>query len=559
MLSVNSISKSYGIETILERVSFTVNPGERLGLVGPNGCGKSTLLRILVGEEQPDQGTVRRSNPNLAVAYLPQGFTPDSQQTIAGYLAHFAGDFHALSQQLEHSAAALVVHPGDIELQQAYDTALNQLQQLKQTEQRGAAVLAALGLADVSPETPIHILSGGQKTRLSLAGILLSIPHTGESLLLLDEPTNHLDLDMLDWLEGWLLSPPQSRSAGVLLVSHDRAFLDRVATGILELDQNTHTVRVYPGNYTSYLEAKLVELEHHWQVYSDQLEEINRLKASILRVRSLARFKPGGKADSGDKFAKGFFANRSKGTIRRAKHLEAKLDNLLTDERIAKPKSDWQMKLDFDPKTPGGRDVLSLEGVAIGYGVNVLLADLNLSVRQGARVAIVGANGSGKTTLLRTIIGALPPIAGRVRLGASTQWGYMAQEQEDLNPAWNALETILHLAPFSETQARTYLHKYLFSGDDVFLPVGMLSYGERARLSLACLVAQGCNLLLLDEPINHLDIPSRTRFEQALASYEGTVLAVVHDRYFIQGFASEIWEIAAGGLNRFIVRDELLI
>jgi ATP-binding cassette subfamily F protein 3 len=203
--------------------------------------------------------------------------------------------------------------------------------------------------------------------------------------------------------------------------------------------------------------------------------------------------------------------------------------------------------------------VLSLEGVAIGYGVNVLLADLNLSVRQGARVAIVGANGSGKTTLLRTIIGALPPIAGRVRLGASIQWGYMAQEQEDLNPAWNALETILHLAPFSETQARTYLHKYLFSGDDVFLPVGMLSYGERARLSLACLVAQGCNLLLLDEPINHLDIPSRTRFEQALASYEGTVLAVVHDRYFIQGFASEIWEIAVGGLNRFIVRDELLI
>jgi ATP-binding cassette subfamily F protein 3 len=305
--------------------------------------------------------------------------------------------------------------------------------------------------------------------------------------------------------------------------------------------------------------VKLAEMEHHWQEYSDQQEEIARLHSAIAHVRGIARFKVGGKADSGDKFAKGFFANRSKGTVRRARHLEHRLENLLTEERVEKPKADWQMKLEFESARRGGRDVWVCNDLAIGYAGTPLVSEISRTVRHGDRIAIVGANGSGKTTLLRTIAGSIPPVSGRVRLGSGIQVGYMEQEQEDLHPEWDALTTMLHLAPSSETDARAFLHKFLFSGDDVFIPVGNLSYGERARLSLACLVVQGRNFLLLDEPINHLDIPSRARFEQALANYRGTIMAVVHDRYFIRGFATEIWEIQQGQLLREVIRDDLLI
>jgi ATP-binding cassette subfamily F protein 3 len=266
-------------------------------------------------------------------------------------------------------------------------------------------------------------------------------------------------------------------------------------------------------------------------------------------VRGDAAFRRGGKADSGDKFAKGFFANRSKGTIARAKHLEARLEHLLTDEKAEKPKQSWQMKLDFDAAPTSGREVLRTENLSVGYGERALLSSLDLHLRFGERVALIGPNGSGKTTLLRTLVGLLPPLAGEAHLGANVRLGYMAQEQENLDPASDAFSTVRRLAPFSETEARAFLHQFLFSGDDVFIPVGKLSYGERARLMLACLVAQGCNLLVLDEPINHLDIPSRARFEQALSSYEGTALAVVHDRYFIEGFATEIWEVQNGGIQ----------
>jgi len=559
MLTVNAISKSYGIEKILDGVSFTVNPGERLGLVGPNGCGKTTLLRILAGLEQPDAGSVRLSSPGLPVGYLPQGSTPPAELTLTDAIARLVGDLPAQLLELERLSVLLADDPDNRHNQEAYDMALGQVELLTLAEQKSATIFSALGLGNLPGDMHVRNLSGGQKTRLALAGLLLSIPPHTPSLLLLDEPTNHLDLEMLEWLEDWLLSPSLSHFYGILLVSHDRAFLDNVATGILELDLQTHKLRAYPGNYTQYLETKLIEMERHRQEYTDQQEEIGRLRAAITRVRSVARFKPGGKADSGDKFAKGFFANRSKGTIRRAKHLEHRLESLLADERIEKPKSEWQMKLEFEPSRRGGKDVLVLDDLAIGYGQNVLLSQLDLTVRHGARVAIVGPNGAGKTTLLRTIAGMIPALGGRLRLGSAIQLGYMSQEQEDLPLGWDALETILHDAAYSETDARAFLHKFLFSGDDVFMPVRSLSYGERARLSLACLVVRGCNLLLLDEPINHLDIPSRSRFEAALAVFEGSVLAVVHDRYFIQGFATEIWEIQEGQLARHILRDQLLI
>jgi ATP-binding cassette subfamily F protein 3 len=382
-------------------------------------------------------------------------------------------------------------------------------------------------------------LSGGQKTRLALSGVLLSSPQ----LLLLDEPTNHLDIEMLEWLEIWLVDSPLTRSAAALVVSHDRIFLDRTVSGILELDPNTHRLRQYAGDYSSYLEQKQAERDHQWQAYTDQQEEIARLSRAAASVRSDAVFKRGGKADSGDKSAKGFFANRSKEHVKRAKQIEKRLERLLTEDKVDKPRQSWQMKLDFDQASASGRQALVLEDLAVGYGELALLRQINLVVRYGDRIALVGPNGSGKTSLLNTIAGQLPPLAGASRLGSAVRLGYMAQEQDTLDPALDALQTIRRLAPLSETDARTYLHQYLFSGDDVFTPVSSLSYGERARLMLACLVASGCNLLLLDEPVNHLDIPSRARFEQALANFSGTVIAAVHDRYFISSFAATLWEI----------------
>jgi ATP-binding cassette, subfamily F, member 3 len=538
MLSIINISKFYGIEPILKNISFNLNSGERLALVGPNGCGKTTLLRILAGDETPDTGKVRHTDPGLRLGYLPQGFSFDSEATVGSFLTKENENIDRLAREVESLAEKLVSSPNQAELQKAYDRTLQRLSFANDLAVRKPAVLAALGLEGISQETPAAQLSGGQKTRLALAGMLLSDPN----ILLLDEPTNHLDLQMLEWLEGWLVS----FHGAVLFVSHDRTFLNQTATGILELDPLTHTLQQYPGNYTDYLKAKLVERERQMDAYQDQQEEIARLRQTVNHLAGLAVMKRGGKADSGDKFAKGFFSNRSRRTVGRAKHIESRLERLLNEERVEKPINNWQMKMEFG-ETPGsGREVLAMEDLWIGYGELVLLSGINLHLRYGARAVMIGPNGSGKTTLLRMIAGILPAFRGKMRLGAGVRLGYMRQEQEELDAEANALTTLRSLVPLSETEARAFLHKYLFSGDEVFTPTGLLSYGERARLSLACLVAQGCNFLLLDEPVNHLDIASRARFEQALENFQGTILAVVHDRYFIESLASEIWEIRDG-------------
>ena len=549
MLTVHQISKSYGIEAVLRKVSFTLNRGERLGLVGPNGCGKTTLLRILAGVDAPDSGSVRFYPPGLRVGYLPQGVLSGPDETLESYLVVSDANLSGLSEEITRLAEALVQSPAEPALQRDYDLALSQLEAASESASRLPQVLGALGLGEFALDSLLANLSGGQKTRLSLARVLLNNPQ----LLLLDEPTNHLDLDMLEWLESWLGGFP----GAVLVVSHDRAFLDGVATSILEIDPQTHTALQFAGNYAAYLEQKMAEREKQWQEYKDQQDEITQLRAAVAHVRKIGSFKRGGKGDSGDKFAKGFFANRSKETIRRAKHLEARLEKLMTEDKVDKPRQSWQMKLEFEETPTSGRDVLVLEDLSVGYGALVLLAGLNQTLKYGARTALIGPNGAGKTTLLRTIAGKLEPISGQLRLGASVKIGYMAQEQEDLLPELNAFEMICRTAAFSETDARTFLHRFLFTGDDVFVPVGLLSYGERARLSLACLVAQGCNFLLLDEPVNHLDIPSRTRFEQALGSFDGTILAVVHDRYFIEGFASELWEVQGQGLPQVLLHHFL--
>ena len=535
MLTVQNLSKSFGVNLVLNQIGFTLNAGERLALVGPNGCGKTTLIRILMGLEKPDSGVVRLDPLDLRVGYLPQGFDFLYDETVGGFINRMEGDLEGLSERLEELAMALGDDPDQPELLDDYDEVLSQLQLASETAGRGPGVLAALGLGEIVPETPAAILSGGQKTRLALAGALLSNPQ----LLLLDEPTNHLDIAMLEWLEEWLAG----FQGAVLLVSHDRAFLNGVATSILEIDTFTHHGRLYEGNYQAYLEQKQAERDHQRDAYVDQLEEISRLRATSAHLRGIAQFRKGGKGDSGDKFAKGFFANRSLGTVGRAKQIEKRVEKLMNEDHIEKPRQVWEMKIDWNNAGETGRDVVVCEGLAVGYDGQALLEGIDLVLRYGQRVALIGPNGAGKTTLVRTIAGLLPPVRGTVRLGSGVRPGYMAQEQEELDPRINVLETVRKYASLNETAEREFLSKFLFKQDDVFTPVGQLSYGERARLSLACLAAQGCNLLLLDEPINHLDISARSRFEQALTGFEGTILAVVHDRYFIEGFATSIWAL----------------
>jgi ATP-binding cassette subfamily F protein 3 len=545
MLAVNNIRKVLGAETILNGITFTLNFEERAGLVGPNGAGKTTLLRILAGENAPDAGNVKLTPAHARVGYLPQGLPFDENETIGGYLAARAGDLHSIEEDVARLANAITQQPNDPALLNQFDAALERLTTASERAGESADILASLGLNAMPADTPIRFLSGGQKTRLALAGVLLSHPQ----LLLLDEPTNHLDVDMLEWLEDWL----NAYRGAALIVSHDRAFLDRTVTRILELDETTRTVTAYDGNYTDYMTAKIEAREQQRQAYVDQQQEIAELTNAARHLRGIAKFRKGGKGDSGDKFAKGFFANRTKETVARAKSIERRIEKLLSEARIDKPRQSWHMKLDFGETPASGQDVLILEDLSVGYNGVALLEHLNLRIKHGARVALIGPNGAGKTTLVRTIAGLLPPVAGAARLGSNVRAGYMAQEQEALDPSLDAFNTIRNLASMSDTDTRAFLHQFLFAGDEVFTPVARLSFGERARLMLATLVARGCNFLLLDEPINHLDIPSRTRFEQALQAFDGTILAVVHDRYFLEAFAQEIWEVRTGSVRAEIV------
>jgi ATP-binding cassette subfamily F protein 3 len=532
MLSIHNLYKNYGIQPILQNINFNISAGERIGLIGPNGSGKTTLMRILAGFEQPDSGDVTSTRINLRIGYLAQGMEFTPEQTLQSALGLDSPTQTDPAAEVESLAIALSQTPNDSSLQHQYDEALARLSTFNL---QPANILTALGLSHLPFDTPIAHLSGGQKTRLMLARVLLEEPH----LLLLDEPTNHLDIEMLEWLEDWL----NHFQGAVLIVSHDRVFLDNTVTSILELDPTIHSIKTYAGNYSDYLTQKSAELDKQSQAYQDQQDQIAQLRVAAGHVRSLTKMRKGGKADGGDKFAKGFFGNRAtKNVAGRAKHIEARIEHILTEEKIEKPHTSWQMKLDFGAPDHQSKDVLVTESLSIGYTPEIpLLTDLNLFIRAGQRIVLTGPNGAGKTSFIRTIIGKIPPLSGSFRLGGATKLGYMAQEQELLNPNHSALQSIQSVSSFNETDARNFLHYFLFKGDIALRPAHELSFGERARLQLATLVAQGCTFLILDEPINHLDIPSRERFEEALENFNGTILAVVHDRSFIQRFASHVW------------------
>jgi ATP-binding cassette subfamily F protein 3 len=545
MLKVSNIGKRYGDVVVLENVSFVVNPGDRLGLIGPNGCGKTTLLRIIAGEEQADAGSVQLSPPGLQLGYLQQGQRYAETDTLADFLQVDERALEEAAARVAQLAKALATAEGTEQsrLTEAYSKALTALESLSKAQKpahEAQAILAGLDLADTGLDTPVAILSGGQKTRLGLARILVHNPN----LLLLDEPTNHLDIDALEWLEAWL----HDYKGAALIVSHDRTFLDQTVNAILDLEPGTHSVTKYTGNYSDYIETWERNREKQMNAWRDQQAEIRRVRQDIERTKNQAlsvelTTTPGQPG----------VRRYAKKVAKKAGSREKKLERYLESEDcVEKPTRSWQMKLAFKDTPGSGKDVLILEDVTIGYDGVPLAREINQVLRAGERVALIGPNGCGKTTLLRVITGELAPLAGEVRLGTNVKLGYYAQEQETLDLESTPLETITRVAAMSETDIRSFLHYFLFTGDEVFVPVKSLSYGERARLVLARLVATGCNFLMLDEPINHLDIPSRAKFEQAMQAFEGTVLAVVHDRYFIRGFATHIWAIHDGTLKCYV-------
>lgn len=506
-LVVDKVAKAFGIHEIFKDVSFMVEQGEHIGLVGVNGSGKTTLLRCLLQPDYVDSGAIK-FEPGISVGYVQQGFT-DIHGTIWEFMYNSCEEvlqLRAKLAKLEQESAGL---DGE-----ALETALDEYARVTKRyenldgynyEMRIKRVLIGLGYTEEWWQQDAATLSGGQKTRLMLAAALVRNP----DFLILDEPTNHLDIVMTEWLEKYL----QEFRGGLLVVSHDRAFLDNVAVRILEMEGGK--LQSFKGNYTRYLEQKAIQTATLEAAYNAQQDYIARTEAYI------RRFKAGIKS----KMARG---------------RQSQLDRL---ERIDAPVQNEEFELRLPPAAECADRVLIMEDLTIGYGEKVLAKGINLTLRRGEKAALLGANGTGKTTLLKTILGETQPLKGRAKIGNRVQIGYFSQSYERLNPKQTLLDNFVIEYGFTEEHTRSMLGGMLFHGDDVFKEIGTLSGGQKARLVLLKLVLDGANCLVLDEPTNHLDIMARETVEAALTAFDGTVLVVSHDRYFVNEVATRIWEI----------------
>ena len=506
-LIVDKVAKAFGINEIFKNVSFMVDKGEHLGLVGVNGSGKTTLLRCLLNPEYVDSGVIK-FEPGISVGYVQQGFT-DIVGTIWEFMMNSCPEVLNLRdklQQLEEASADLDGEALEETLEE-YARVTKRYEHIDgyNLEARIKRVLIGLGYKEDWWKKDATILSGGQKTRLMLAAALVRNP----DFMILDEPTNHLDIVMTQWLEGYL----REFRGGLIVVSHDRAFLDNVATRILEMEGGK--LQSFKGNYTKYLEQKAIQTQTLEAAYAAQQDYIARTEAYI------RRFKAGIKS----KMARG---------------RQSQLDRL---ERIDAPVYNEEFELRLPPAAECADRVLIMEDLTIGYGDNVLAKGINLTLRRGEKAALLGANGTGKTTLLKTILGEVDPLKGRAKIGNRVQIGYFSQTYERLNPKQTLLENFVIEYGFTEEHTRSMLGGMLFHGDDVFKEIGTLSGGQKARLVLLKLVLDGANCLVLDEPTNHLDIMARETVEAALTAFDGTVLVVSHDRYFVNEIADRIWEI----------------
>lgn len=520
ILQANKIERSFAGEVLFDNISLQVDERDRIALVGKNGAGKSTLLKILVGEEEPTSGEINKKR-DLSLSYLAQDSRFESSNTIYDEMLHVFDDLRKTEKTLRQMELEMGEKTGaDLEkLMQDYDRLSEEFRQAGgfTYEADIRAILNGFKFDESMWQMKIEELSGGQNTRLALAKMLLEKPN----LLVLDEPTNHLDIETIAWLENYLVN----YSGALLIVSHDRYFLDKVAT--ITLDLTKHSLDRYVGNYSSFVEQKEQKLLTEAKNYEKQQKEIAALEDFV--NRNLVRAS----------------------TTKRAQSRRKQLEKM---ERLDKPEAGTKSAhMTFHSDKASGNVVLTVEEAAVGYDDQILSEPINLDIRKMNAVAIVGPNGIGKSTLIKSIVGQIPFIKGEARFGANVEVGYYDQTQSKLTPHNSVLDELWNdfkLTP--EVEIRNRLGAFLFSGDDVKKTVGMLSGGERARLLLAKLSMENNNFLILDEPTNHLDIDSKEVLENALIDFDGTLLFVSHDRYFINRVATQVLELSEEGSTLYL-------
>ncbi len=539
MLTVHSLTAHIDERVIFEDLGFSLNAGDVLGVIGPNGSGKSTLLSLLTGDRTPTSGTITLA-PGTRVGYLRQGFADRPDGTLADLIDVPTGGLASASLALDRTATNLGSEIADPDAAlAAYDDSLATFERLGGYE-AADHLAATMERLSVGPDslrrgwgTPLAELSGGQKTRAGLAALLASRP----DLLLLDEPTNHLDTDAAEMVERLV----EAQTGAVVIVSHDRAFLDRVATRILAMNDDGPGWSLSAGGYSDFLDAQEVAAAEQASAWHRQQELIERVETDIRSIAGRAQKVEGNIH---------VVTNRWKKFARVAVVRERRLERLLSSEdKVDKPRQRWGLAVDLPPAPPGGRDVAVVTDLTVRFGETTVLDGVSLHLRFGERVALLGANGSGKTTLIRALLGGIEPDSGSVRLGSNIVVGRFTQEQESLDPKRSVLDHIRSVAEISDTDARNFLHRFLFSADAPLKYAADLSYGERARLALAMVVLRGANFLVLDEPLNHLDIDSREQFEAALAGFTGTILMVLHDRRAIERLSTRSVLLRGGRLT----------
>ncbi len=522
LISVQDLEKSFGIHEVLRGVSFSLQKGEKMGLVGVNGCGKSTLMKILTGELESDGGSVHKSK-DLRIGYLAQVDDIALTDTVWGALLRVFEPVIAMERRLsemEEEMARETDPDRAVKLSVEHQKLLERFNEVEGYAYEGEmlGVLNGLGLPADMHQRTVGTLSGGERTRLSLAKLLLQKP----DILLMDEPTNHLDLEAIEWLQEYLMGFKGS----LLLISHDRYFLDHVCTTMGELLGGK--MIKFTGNYTQYMQKRTADFETRMKAYQLQQKEIQREMAIIERYRSF---------------------NREK-SIKAAESRQKRLDRI---ERLDRPVEEQHVRFSFDARRRSGEDALEVDRLSKRFDGETVFENVSFQMRTGDRVALIGPNGVGKSTLFKILMNQLTPDTGVVRYGTNIDVGYYDQHQQSLNPDNTILDEVWNDFPtMDQSKVRGALGLFLFTGDEVYERIGKLSGGERGRVALTKLMLKKDNLLLLDEPTNHLDMDSREVLEDALRDFPGTILAISHDRYFINRFADKVMVMEQDGIREYL-------